>query len=92
MSQKLKRDRTVAEALKSLERSAARQRQARAKRPAEVAARVPGGGYEPCIVSFIDVLGFRDLLATRAMPTTSAISCFSFGSSQRRRTWRTRGS
>jgi hypothetical protein len=65
MSQKLKRDRTVAEALKSLEWSAARQRQARAKRAAEVAARVPGGGYEPCIVSFIDVLGFRDLLATR---------------------------
>jgi hypothetical protein len=35
------------------------------ERHAEIAARVPGEGYEPCIVSFIDVLGFRNLLKTR---------------------------
>jgi len=57
--------RTVAQVMKSVERSAARKKKAREKAAAEVAARVPGEGYEPCIVSFIDVLGFRDLLATR---------------------------
>jgi hypothetical protein len=51
--------------MQSVERSAARRRKAREKLAAEIAARVPGEGYEPCIVSFIDVLGFRDLLATR---------------------------
>jgi hypothetical protein len=57
--------RTVAEVMKSVERSAARRRKAREQLAAEIAARVPGEGYEPCIVSFVDVLGFRDLLATR---------------------------
>lgn len=56
---------TVAEALRSVERSSARKERAREKREAELAARIPGGGYEPCIVSFIDVLGFRNLLETR---------------------------
>lgn len=65
MSKKPKYARIVAEVLKSVERAAARRERTRAKRAAEVAARVPGEGYEPCIVSFIDVLGFRDLLATR---------------------------
>jgi len=62
---KAKRYETVAEALRSVERSAARRRKAREKHAAEIAARVPGEGYEPCIVSFIDVLGFRNLLETR---------------------------
>lgn len=57
--------RTVAEIVKSLERSAARRRKAAERLAAEKAARVPREGYEPCIVSFIDVLGFRNLLATR---------------------------
>lgn len=57
--------RSVAEIMKSVERNTARKKRAREKAVAEVAARVPGEGYEPCIVSFIDVLGFRDLLATR---------------------------
>ncbi|MEA2859895.1 MAG: hypothetical protein QOC72_1934 [Methylobacteriaceae bacterium] len=65
MSSELKPARTVAEIMKAVERSAARRKQARAKHAAEVAARIPGEGYESCIVSFIDVLGFRDLLATR---------------------------
>lgn len=56
---------TVAEIMKSIQRSAARKKKAREKLAAEVAARKPGEGYERCIVSFIDVLGFRDLLATR---------------------------
>ena len=56
---------TVAGALRSVERAAARKKKAREQLAAEIAARVPGEGYEPCIVSFIDVLGFRDLLATR---------------------------
>lgn len=57
--------RTVAEVLRSVERDAARRKKARATLDAEIAARVPGEGYESCIVSFIDVLGFRDLLVTR---------------------------
>lgn len=57
--------RTVTEVMKSVERSAARRKKARENRAAEIAARVPGEGFEPCIVSFIDVLGFRDLLDTR---------------------------
>lgn len=65
MSKKPEPARTVAEVLKSVERADNRRRRARAKHEAEVAARVPGEGYEPCIVSFVDVLGFRDLLATR---------------------------
>ncbi|MCT9000453.1 hypothetical protein [Chelativorans intermedius] len=65
MQKKAKGFRTVAEALRSVDRSAARKRRAREKRVAEIAARVPGEGYEPCIVSFIDVLGFQDLLETR---------------------------
>jgi hypothetical protein len=56
---------TVAEALRSVERSTARKGRARERHAAEIAARVPGEGYEPCIVSFIDVLGFRNLLETR---------------------------
>ncbi len=56
---------TVTEALRSAQRSAARKKRAREKQAAEIAARVPGEGYEPCIVSFIDVLGFRNLLETR---------------------------
>ena len=56
---------TVAEALRSVEQSAARRKRAREKHAPEIAARVPGEGYEPCIVSFIDVLGFRNLLGTR---------------------------
>ncbi|RWI36099.1 hypothetical protein [Mesorhizobium sp.] len=65
MPGKTKQFSTVAEALRSVERSAARKKRAREKRAAEIAARVPGEGYEPCIVSFIDVLGFRNLLETR---------------------------
>lgn len=65
MSKKPAPTATLADVLKSVERSAARRNRARAKHVAEAAARVPGEGYEPCIVSFIDVLGFRDLLATR---------------------------
>lgn len=64
MPKKAKGFGTVAEALRSVERSAARKRRAREKHAAEIAARVPGEGYEPCIVSFIDVLGFRNLLET----------------------------
>jgi len=56
---------TVAEALRSVERSTARTKRTREKHAAEIAARVPGEGYEPCIVSFIDVMGFRNLLETR---------------------------
>lgn len=55
---------TVAEALRSVERSAARSKRAPEKRMAEIAARVPGEGYEPSIVSF-DVLGFRNVVETR---------------------------
>lgn len=57
--------RTVAEVVKSVERAAVRRKKQREKQAAEIASRVPGEGYEPSIVSFIDVLGFRDLLATR---------------------------
>jgi len=57
--------RTVAEVVKSVERAAARRKRQREEQAAEIASRVPGEGYEPSIVSFIDVLGFRDLLATR---------------------------
>jgi hypothetical protein len=57
--------RTVGEAMRSVQTSVARKRRAREKRAAEIAARMPGEGYEPCIVSFIDVLGFRNLLETR---------------------------
>lgn len=60
-----KRYETVAEALRAVERSTARKKRAREKHAAEIAARMPGEGYEPCIVSFIDVLGFRNLLETR---------------------------
>lgn len=65
MSKKPKPAHTVSEVLKSAKRNAARRKRARDQHAAEVAARVPGEGYEPCIVSFIDVLGFRDLLANR---------------------------
>ena len=65
MAKPPKSARTVAEVMKSVERSAGRRRKAHEKLAAEIAARVPREGYEPCIVSFIDVLGFRDLLATR---------------------------
>ncbi|WP_027056359.1 hypothetical protein [Mesorhizobium erdmanii] len=65
MPKKAKGFETVAEALRSVERSIARKKRARERQAAEVAARVPGEGYEPCIVSFIDVLGFRNLLETR---------------------------
>ncbi|MDG6079034.1 hypothetical protein E3U23_07495 [Erythrobacter litoralis] len=60
-----KTPRTAAEIMKSVERNAARKKKDRERRAAEVAARKPGEGYESCIVSFIDILGFRDLLATR---------------------------
>lgn len=56
---------TVAEVVESVERRAKDREKARSELAAEIAARSPGEGYEPCIVSFIDVLGFRDLLATR---------------------------
>lgn len=56
---------TVADALRSVQRATARKKRAHERLAAEIAARVPGEGYEPCIVSFIDVLGFRDLLQTR---------------------------
>ena len=65
MAKSPKSARTVAQIMKSVEREVARQKKAREKLTAEIAARVPCEGYEPCIVSFIDVLGFRDLLATR---------------------------
>ena len=55
----------VAGIIKSVKRRSARRRKAQEKLAAEIAARVPGEGYEPSIVSFIDVLGFRDLLAKR---------------------------
>lgn len=56
---------TVAEAIKSAERASKRRQKERERKATEIAARIPGEGYEPSIVSFIDVLGFRDLLATR---------------------------
>ena len=65
MAKKAKSYRNLTEAVQAIERSTARKERARARRAAEIAARVPGGGYEPCIVSFIDVLGFRNLLETR---------------------------
>lgn len=65
MARKAKGFETVAEALQAAERSIARKKRAREKYEAEIAARVPGEGYEPSIVSFIDVLGFRNLLETR---------------------------
>jgi hypothetical protein len=65
MPKKAKQFETVVEALRSVERSTARKRRARERHEAEIAARLPGEGYEPCIVSFIDVLGFRSLLQTR---------------------------
>lgn len=65
MPGKTKGFRTVTDALRSVERAGVRRKKARERLAAEIAARVPGEGYEPCIVSFIDVLGFRDLLATR---------------------------
>lgn len=65
MAGKAKKYETVEEALRAVARSTARKKRAREKRAAEIAARVPGQGYEPCIVSFIDVLGFRNLLNTR---------------------------
>lgn len=74
---------TVAEALRSVERSTVRKRRARERHAAEVAARVPGEGYEPCIVSFIDVLGFRTLLE-RVMLTTFAMCCCNCGRSPHR--------
>ena len=57
--------RSVANAVKSVARKFARKRKAAEKRAAEKAARLPRDGYEPCIVSFIDILGFRNLLNTR---------------------------
>lgn len=57
--------RTATEIMKSIERSAARKKKAREKLAAEVAGRKAGEGYELSIVSFIDVLGFRELLTTR---------------------------
>lgn len=65
MPAKAKQFDTVAEALRSVQRAISRKRKKHEKHAAEIAARVPGEGYEPCIVSFIDVLGFRDLLQTR---------------------------
>lgn len=65
MARKAKRHETVADALRAVERSTTRRKRAREKHAAEIAARVPGEGYEPAIVSFIDVLGFRSLLDTR---------------------------
>lgn len=65
MAKPPKSARPIAEILKSVERSTARRRKAAERLAAEKAARRPREGYEPCIVSFVDVLGFRDLLATR---------------------------
>lgn len=65
MARRTKQYETVAEALQAVALSTARKKRAREKRAVEIAARAPGGGYEPCIVSFIDVLGFRNLLNTR---------------------------
>lgn len=65
MAKPPKPPRTAAEVMSSIERATARRMQQREQHEAEIAARVPGEGYEPSIVSFIDVLGFRDLLATR---------------------------
>ncbi len=65
MARKSKKYDTIAEALRAATKSVARKKRAREKLDAEIAARVPCEGYEPCIVSFIDVLGFRDLLNTR---------------------------
>ena len=65
MAKKAKGYDTVAQALRAVERSTACYKRAREKHAAEVAARVPGEGYEPCIVSFIDVLRFRCVLETR---------------------------
>lgn len=65
MAKSPKSPKTIAEVLKSIERASARRRKQREKQAAVVATRQPGEGYEPSIVSFIDVLGFRNLLATR---------------------------
>lgn len=65
MAKRTKQYETVVEALRAVDSATARKKRAREKRAVEIAARVPGEGYEPCIVSFIDVLGFRNLLNTR---------------------------
>ncbi|MBV5258997.1 hypothetical protein FLX56_11290 [Synechococcus moorigangaii CMS01] len=65
MANKIKPDRTFSEVMSTVKHRVERRKRAQAKRAAEVAARMPCEGYEPCIVSFIDVLGFRDLLANR---------------------------
>ncbi|MFQ6755537.1 hypothetical protein V6Z72_14420 [Cereibacter sphaeroides] len=65
MARKANGSKSIAEALRVAQRSIARKNRARERYEAEIAARVPGEGYEPSIVSFIDVLGFRNLLATR---------------------------
>lgn len=65
MAKTPKSTKSVAEVVKSIERTTKRRQKERERRAAEIAARVPREGYEPSIVSFIDVLGFRDLLATR---------------------------
>lgn len=65
MAESPKSAQTVAQAMKLLSRKIARQRKRKEKLAAEKSARMPREGYEPCIVSFIDVLGFRDLLDTR---------------------------
>ncbi len=57
--------RVIADAMKKSKNKTARQHRKRESSAREIATRTPGGGYEPCIVSFIDVLGFRDLLTTR---------------------------
>lgn len=65
MARKAKKYETLAETLRAFERSTARKKRAQKKHASEIAARTPGEGYEPCIVSFIYVLGFRNLLETR---------------------------
>src|SRR5690348_15252907 len=65
MSKKVKAAQKVVDAVKTAQRRSKRREKARERHAAEVAARVPGEGYEACIVSFIDVLGFRALLANR---------------------------
>jgi hypothetical protein len=57
-------NRTADDVLRSINRATDRRMKAKQRLSAQIAARVPREGYEPCIVSFIDVLGFRNLLDT----------------------------
>ena len=56
---------SLSQRLKEAQRKSELDRADRVRKKAEKAARVPGEGFEPGIVSFIDILGFRNLLQSR---------------------------